>query len=93
MLIILIVACCSIISRVNCAPRPQEETVELQPPIFSIDNIAQRIGLPQGFTVPNRDARQAADDSSTVQSAADDLSQFGVVRYFFEQEDFAYKYT
>lgn len=85
---VLFVVSCTLISHISCAPKPQE--AEFQPS-FDIESLAQRIGLPQGFSVPNRDSRQASDDQLTSQ--INDNLPFGVVRYFFELNDLSYRFT
>jgi hypothetical protein len=83
MLFILFVV--GLISSVNCAPRPQEE-FETQP-AFDIESFQSRIPFPQGFSAPTRDSRQ------TEAEDANNLQQFGVVRYFFELNDLSYRFT
>ena len=84
MLFIIFVICCTLISQINCAPTPQQEGELLQPPVFDIESLAQRFGLPQGFSAPNpnRDSRQTFSDN-----------EFGVVRYFVEVNDLSYRFT
>lgn len=76
---ILLVTCCALFTEIAAFPKPQD--YDFLPP-FDVDSVGQGNLVPQGFSTPQRESRQAQDDNGVA-----------VTRYSFEFNDLAYKYT